>query len=154
MNFGKIKFKVKVLENYFDNWILKKFKSLRFNSSKIWLPNLIFDIKNSIIHIHSFKHYFCYYYYYSIFIYLFLLKIPIIKVQLFKNLTSEFNFQSQKFHYPRWFVKHYFYYHYYYSIFSYLFLLKIPMIKVQFLKNLIFEFNFQSKKFHYSRSFV
>ena len=39
-----------------------------------------------------------------LFIYLVILKIPIIKVQFFKNLTSEFNFQSKKFYYSRSFV--------------------------------------------------
>ena len=81
-------------------YLFLKFSPLN-NSSKFLFPNLIFNLKNSTIHIHSFKHYFCYYYYYSIFIYLFLLKIQIIKFQFFKSLTFEFNFRSKKFHYSR-----------------------------------------------------
>ena len=38
-----------------------------------------------------------------LFIYLFL-NFSIIKVQFFKNLTSKFNFQSQKFYYSRSFL--------------------------------------------------
>ena len=91
------------------------------NSSKFWLPNLIFDLKNFTIYVHSFKYYFRYY-----FIYLFILKIlkfpslnkfsefrhPIL-ISNFKNSTIHshlFNDYFCYYYYPIHLFIHYFIY--------------------------------------------
>ena len=97
-----------------------KFSPLN-NSSKFWLPNLIFDLKNFTIYVHSFKYYFRYY-----FIYLFILKIlkfpslnkfsefrhPIL-ISNFKNSTIHshlFNDYFCYYYYPIHLFIHYFIY--------------------------------------------
>ena len=66
------------------------------NSSKFQLPNLIYNFKNSNIHVHLFNYYFRYYYYYILFIYLFIFFKKILSLNNFSkfrfpNLISNFH---------------------------------------------------------------
>ena len=122
-----------------------KFSSLN-NFSEFRLPNLIFNFKNSTIHVHSFKYYFRYYYYYLI--YLFILKIPSLNnFSKFRLPNLIFDFKNFTIHVHSF--KYHFRYYYYYSIY----LFKNSIFK-QFFKIPASKFNFQSQKFHYSCSFV
>ena len=71
---------------YLFIYFFLKFKSLKFNSWKIWFPNLIFNLKNSTIHIQLFNDYFRYYYY------------PVhLFIHLFIHLKSHLQIISQNF---------------------------------------------------------